>query len=41
MTKNLVHDVDTKYIRQMQQQNIQLAVLRVERDTAVQARAAA
>ncbi|MGU3387956.1 hypothetical protein ACLBYG_25900 [Methylobacterium sp. D53M] len=41
MTKNLVHDIDTKYIRQIQQQNIQLAVMRAELDRAVQARAAA
>ncbi|MEE7448421.1 hypothetical protein MRF4_11640 [Methylobacterium radiotolerans] len=41
MTKNLAQDIDTKYIRQIQQQNIELAVLRAELDTAVRARAVA
>lgn len=38
MTKNPVHDLDTRYIRQIQQQQIALAVMRAERDAALRDR---
>jgi hypothetical protein len=38
MTKNPVHDLDTRYIRQIQQQQIALAVIRAERDAALRDR---
>jgi hypothetical protein len=38
MTKNPVHDIDTRYIRQIQQQQIELALIKAERDTAVRDR---
>jgi hypothetical protein len=38
MPKNLAHNIDTKFIRQIQQQQIELAILRAERDSAVRER---
>ncbi|MGN8096538.1 hypothetical protein [Methylobacterium sp. 22177] len=38
MPKNLAHDIDTKFIRQIQQQQIELSLLRAERDSAVRDR---
>jgi len=38
MTKNPVHDIDTRYIRQIQQQQIALAVIEAERDAALRDR---
>ena len=38
MTKTPVHDIDTQYIRRIQQQQIELALTKVERDTAVRDR---
>ncbi|MHC2106321.1 hypothetical protein [Methylobacterium sp.] len=38
MTTSPVHDIDTKYIRQIQQQQIALALITAERDAAVRER---
>jgi hypothetical protein len=38
MTKNPTYDVDTKYIRQIQHQQIELALLKAERDAALRDR---
>ncbi|PJI55910.1 hypothetical protein CTI14_00990 [Methylobacterium radiotolerans] len=38
MPKNLANDIDTKFIRQIQQQQIELSLLRAERDSAVRDR---
>ncbi len=38
MTTNPVQDIDTRYIRQIQQQQIELALIKAERDTAMRDR---
>ena len=38
MTKNPVRDIEVKYIRQIQQQQIELALLKAERDAALRDR---
>jgi len=38
MTKNPVHDIETKYIRQIQRQQLELALIKAERDAAVRDR---
>lgn len=41
MIKNPVHDFETKYIRQIQQQQLELALIKAERDAALHERAVA
>lgn len=41
MTRRAAHDIDTKYIRLIQQQQIELALVRAERDAALIERDAA
>jgi hypothetical protein len=38
MTKSPVHDIESKYIRQIQQQQIEVALLKAERDAALRDR---
>ena len=38
MTKNPVHDIETKYIRRIQQQQLELALIKAERDAALRDR---
>ncbi|GJE14959.1 hypothetical protein [Methylobacterium longum] len=35
MIKNPVHDIETKYIRQIQRQQLELALIKAERDAAL------
>ena len=41
MTNNPVHDIETKYIRQIQRQQLELALIKAERDAALRDRAVA
>ena len=38
MTKNPVHDIETKYIRRIQRQQLELALIKAERDAALRDR---